>query len=155
MVSNFKNATLQFETNDEILGLTVGNSMLPLFRSNKDIAVVEKINRKLKVNDVLLYRKSGTEDLILHRLIKITDNGFVIRGDNCYNREINVKPEDILGILKAFKRNDKYYECDKSNAYKFYVFYIRASYPLRRVIHKFRSFVKVVRRKIRKIKKRW
>lgn len=152
MDTNFINAKRLLEQNGEILGRTVGKSMLPLFRSEKDIAIIKKIDRKLKINDVLLYRKKETDEFILHRLIKIDENGYVIRGDNRYNCEKNVTDDDIIGVMTAFERNGKYYECDKSTSYKLYVFYIRASYPLRRVIHKFRSFIKVVKLKIRKIK---
>lgn len=152
MDTNFINAKRLLEQNGEISGRTVGKSMLPLFRSDRDIAIIKKIDRKLKVNDVLLYRKKETDEFILHRLIKIDENGYIIRGDNRYNREKNVTDDDIIGVMTAFERNGKYYECDKSTSYKLYVFYIRASYPLRRVIHKFRSFIKVVKLKIRKIK---
>lgn len=154
MDTNFINAKSLLEQNGEISGRTVGKSMLPLFRSERDVAIIKKIDRKLKVNDVLLYRKKETDEFILHRLIKIDENGYVIRGDNKFNREINVTDDDIIGIMAAFERNGKYYECDKSSFYKLYVFYIRTSYPLRRLIHKFRSFIKVLKLKFRKMKKR-
>ena len=154
MDTNFINAKSLLEQNGEISGRTVGKSMLPLFRSERDVAIIKKIDRKFKVNDVLLYRKKETDEFILHRLINIDKNGYVIRGDNTFNREINVTDDDIIGIMAAFERNGKYYECDKSSFYKLYVFYIRTSYPLRRLIHKFRSFIKVLKLKFRKMKKR-
>lgn len=143
MENNFKNAAEVFKTKDEITGLTVGNSMLPLFRNNKDIAVVKKITEPIKVNDVLLYRKKNKADeYILHRLIKITDGGYVIRGDNTYFDETNVTDDDIIGVLSAFYRNDKYYECDKSIKYKIYVVFIRLSYPARRLLRRVNNKLK-------------
>ena len=150
MDTNFKNAKYLLEQNGEISGRTVGKSMIPLFRSGKDIAIIKKIDRKLKVNDVLLYRKKDTDEFILHRLIKIDENGYVIRGDNRYSVEKNITDDDIIGVMTAFKRNGKYYECGKSIFYRIYVFYIRASYPFRRLLHKFRSFIKVIKWKILK-----
>lgn len=150
MDANFENGCA-IEESGEVKGLTVGNSMLPLFRSKKDIVTVTRNYGELRVNDVLLYRKKGTDDLILHRLLKITDNGFIIRGDNRFSKETNVTPDDIVGVVKSFERNGKYYDCETSKAYKAYVIYIRASYPLRRLLHKFRSFIKVVKRKTRKL----
>lgn len=151
MDTNFQNAKLMLEQSGEISGVTVGKSMWPLFRSDKDIAVIKKTDGKLKVNDVLLYRKKETDEFILHRLIKITDNGFIIRGDNRYSIETNITNDDIIGVMKGFERNGKYYDCEKSKAYKLYIVYIRASYPIRRLWHKFKSFLKVVKRKIRKM----
>lgn len=143
MENNFKNDAEVFKTKDEITGLTVGNSMLPLFRNNKDIAVVKKITEPIKVNDVLLYRKKNKADeYILHRLIKITDGGYVIRGDNTYFDETNVTDDDIIGVLSAFYRNDKYYECDKSIKYKIYVVFIRLSYPARRLLRRVNNKLK-------------
>ena len=149
MENNFKNAHEVFKTSDEIIGLTVGISMLPLFRSDKDMAVVKKINRPLKVNDVLLYKKAGTDnEYILHRLIKIKKDGYVIRGDNLYINEYNVTENEIIGVMVGFHRDGKYYECDKSFKYKLYVIYIRISYPLRFVYKKIRPILSRIKRKI-------
>ena len=123
MDTNFVNAKRLLEQNGEISGHTVGKSMLPLFRSDKDIAIIKKIDGKLKVNDVLLYRKKETDEFILHRLLKVTKSGYIIRGDNRYSVEKNITDEDIVGVMTAFERNGKYYECDKSIWYKLYVIY--------------------------------
>ncbi len=148
MENNFKNAHQVFKTSDEIVGLTVGTSMLPLFRSDKDMAVVKKIDRPLKVNDVLLYRKKGTDDeYILHRLIKLKKDGYVIRGDNLYINECNVSDHEIIGVMVGFHRDGKYYECDKSLKYKLYVVYIRISYPARFIFKKIRPILSRIKRK--------
>lgn len=136
-----------FKGNSKIRGLAVGNSMRPLLRDKKDIVTVRKIEGKLKVNDVLLYRKSGSDDLVLHRILKITDKGLVIRGDNVYYKETDVTPDRIVGIMAGFERNGKYYDCKKSKIYKLYVIYIRLSYPIRRLFRKFKSFIKIIKNK--------
>jgi len=140
MDTNFKNAKQLLEQEGVISGLTVGKSMLPLFRSDKDIAYIKKIEGKLRVNDVLLYRKKSTDEFILHRLIKITKDGYIIRGDNRFVNEFNVTDGDIIGVMTAFERNGKYYDCQKSVVYKLYVLYIRSSYPFRRFFKKIKSF---------------
>ena len=136
-----------FKDSDEIKGLAVGNSMRPLLRDKKDIVTVRKIEGKLKVNDVLLYRKADSEDLILHRILKITNDGLIIRGDNVYYKETDVTPDRIVGVMSGFERNGKYYDCKKSKIYKLYVVYVRLSYPIRRVIRKFTSFIRVIKKK--------
>ena len=131
MIENFTVAKSLLEQNGELIGTTSGNSMSPLFRSGKDKAVIIPLITSPKVNDVLLYRKKTSDDLVLHRVIKITDNGPVLRGDALYRNETNIPSHYILGVLKGFYRNSKYYDCKKSALYMLYTIYIRASYPLR------------------------
>lgn len=152
MDTNFINAKLLLEQKGEISGLTIGKSMWPLFRSNRDIAIIKKIDSKLKVNDVLLYRKKETDEFILHRLLKITENGYIIRGDNRYSVERNITDDDIIGVMTSFERNGRHYDCRTSKIYKVYVIYIRVSYPLRMLWHKFKGFLKIVKRKLQKLK---
>ena len=102
-----------------------GTSMLPLLRSGKDKVVIEKVTEKPKCNDVPLYMSGGK--YVLHRIVKIKPQGYIIRGDHLY-------------------RNGKFFSC-KSLKYKLYVIYIRVSYPLRYV------FIKVIRPILSKLKK--
>ena len=111
-----------------------GTSMLPMLRSGKDRVVIEKITSKPKCNDVPLYM-SGGRKYILHRIVKVKPQGYVIRGDNLYRNEYNVTDKDIIGVLTGFYRGDKFFSC-KSPRYKLYVAYIRISYPLRYVLFK-------------------
>lgn len=105
-----------------------GNSMYPMLRSDKDKVVIEKLNRRLNVNDIPLYRNSNNK-LVLHRIVRITSDSYIIRGDNLYNNEI-VKIDNIIGVLKSFYREEKLIDCNNI-LYKIYIFYIRISYPLR------------------------
>ncbi len=124
-----------------------GTSMYPMLRSGKDKVVVEKLTRKLKNNDVPLY-KSGDGRFILHRIIKIKSEGYVIRGDNLYRKEFNVRDDDIIGVLTGFYRGNRFYKCD-SLKYKIYILYIRLSYPIRYVLFKkIRPLLSKFKRKI-------
>ena len=130
---------LEFEKNNiseaisiekEIMACTSGTSMYPMLRHRRDMVVIETVNRKLKKNDVPLYRlKSGK--LVLHRILKVTDNGYIIRGDNLYHKEYNITDDNIIGVLKAFYRDGKYYECATSKAYHIYIVLNKLSFPLR------------------------
>ena len=139
MDTNFKNAKSQLEQFGEIRGRTSGRSMLPLFRDNKDVAIIKDTNGRYNVNDVLLYRKKETDEFILHRVLKVMDDHLVIRGDNRYSKEY-IPYEDVIGVMTAFERNGKYYKCNESGLYKLYIIYIRASYPLRRFFKKIKTF---------------
>ncbi len=151
MIENFTVAKNLLEQNGELIGITSGKSMLPLFRSGKDKAVIIPLVTSPKVNDILLYRKKTSDDLVLHRVIKITDNGPVLRGDALYRNETDIPSHYILGVLKGFYRNSKYYDCQKSVTYKLYVIYIRASYPLRYCINKAFSLLKRIIRKLKNL----
>ena len=141
MSNNFDIVKGLLQENGEVVSCTSGKSMLPLFRDGRDRAVIVPLLREPRVNDVLLYRKASTNEVVLHRVIK-TRGGTVLRGDNLYFCEQNIPAQDILGVMKGFYRNDKYCDCEKSTTYKLYCFYIRASYPLRRLAKKACSFVK-------------
>ncbi len=141
MNNNFEVAKQLLQENGELVGNTSGNSMLPLFRDGRDRAVIRPLSREPKVNDLLLYRKSTTNEVILHRVIK-TKGNLVLRGDNLYRNETNISREDILGVMVAFYRGDKYYECQKSLGYKLYVLFIRISFLPRFFIYKVISRLK-------------
>ena len=143
------------EQNHEVCSLTVGISMRPMLRQHRDIVIIKRIDRKLKKNDVPLYKRPGRDKLVLHRILKVTENGYVIRGDNLYIKECDVKDGDIIGVLKAFYRDGKYYDCEKSRKYKTYVFFMRVSYPLRYIWKfKLRPFLGKIKRFIKKKKSR-
>ena len=53
-----------------LVSTIVGISMYPLLRQRKDSVHIVKINKTLKKNDVILYKRD-TGQYVLHRLIKI------------------------------------------------------------------------------------
>lgn len=133
------------EKEGEIITSSAGISMYPMLRNKRDMIVVEKVTRKLKKHDVPVYRLASGK-LVMHRILKVTDNGYIIRGDNLFKKELNVTDDMIIGVLKSFYRNEKHYVCAESKVYKFYVLWIRASYPLRWF------YEKLIRPILRKIK---
>ena len=135
------------KNSSEVALLTLGISMRPMLREHRDVVVIERVSRKLKKHDVPLYRREGCDRFVLHRIIKVTDNGYVIRGDNLYRNEYNVTDKDIIGVLKCFYRDGKYYDCEKSLKYKCYIVFNRLSFPFRYI------WVFIIRRALSKIKR--
>lgn len=130
MLDNVKSLAETIQSQGEIMVSTSGISMYPMLRSRRDMVVVEKVTRKLKKNDVPLYvLPSGKH--VLHRILKVTDNGYIIRGDNLFHKEYNITDDNIIGVLKAFYRGGKYYNCTTSKVYHIYIALNRASFPLR------------------------
>lgn len=117
----------------EVITSTVGTSMYPMLRNKRDMVVIKKVDCALKKHDVPVYRlKSGK--IVMHRIIKVTENGYVIRGDNLYNNEYDITDDNIIGMLKAFYRDGKYYDVKTNKKYKLYVIWVRISYPVRFVL---------------------
>lgn len=143
-----KSIELSIAENGEIMTSSSGISMYPMLRSRQDMVVIEKVNRKLKKYDVPLYRMPSGK-LLLHRIIKITDKGYVIRGDNRFNNEYGVTDDMIIGVLKAFYRDGKFYDCATHKGYKIYIRLNRYSYYLRKfwTLH-FRPFLSKVKHTI-------
>lgn len=128
--TNLKTAGKALEISDEISVLTSGVSMEPMLRQHRDLVIIKRTDRPFKKGDVVLY-PNGKGAFVLHRIISFKNNSPIIRGDNNYFTERDVKLESIVGILKEFYRNGKYVNCEKSLIYKLYTFYICHSYPLR------------------------
>ena len=123
----------QLAETGEVMTSSAGTSMYPMLRNRKDMIVIESVKRTPKRNDVPLYRLASGK-LVLHRILSVKDGMYIIRGDNLFAKEY-VKPEQVVGLLKAFYREGKFYDCATSRKYKCYVFYVRASYPFRHFWH--------------------
>lgn len=90
------------------IGPTVGVSMLPMLKNRRDTIIVKAKTERLKPLDIALYIRG--DKYILHRVLSVTDTGYIIRGDNCYVDEI-VPEETVIGVLTEFFRKDKHYLC--------------------------------------------
>lgn len=112
------------------IGTTTGTSMEPLLRTGRDVVVIEKPSGRLKENDVPLYRRG--ENYVLHRIVKVLPDSYVILGDNCRRREYGITDDDIIGVLKEFYRKGKHRSVT-DRSYRAYVRLVRLCYPLRLV----------------------
>lgn len=122
---------------------TVGTSMYPMLRNRRDTIVVTPYEGRLKKYDVPLY-KSG-ERYVLHRIVKVCPDSYVICGDNCEQKEYGITDERILGVLTGFYRGPKQINMD-GLGYKMYSRLACAAYPLRRVRRMLRRMWHLVRK---------
>ena len=117
------------------VGPTVGVSMLPMLKERRDTIVVRPKTERLKPLDVALYHRGDV--YVLHRVLSVTDTGYIIRGDNCYADEI-VPEEAVFGVLTEFFRKDKHFLCTDEK----YLKYVRRrlkTYKIRRFFVKIKS----------------
>ena len=83
----------------------VGTSMMPLLRQGKDLFIVtKKGTERCKVGDVVLYKRPP-DKYVLHRVVEVRSEDYVILGDNCINREYGIRDKDILGIMTGYVRD--------------------------------------------------
>ena len=82
-----------------------GVSMQPMLRQGRDLfTVVPKGAERCKKYDVVLYRRPS-DPYVLHRIIEVRPDSYVILGDNCIAKEYGIRDEDILGVLTSFQHN--------------------------------------------------
>lgn len=125
-----KNIEAVIAEKGELISSSSGFSMYPMLRNRKDMIVVVKPQERPVLHDVVLYRTAGGK-LLLHRIIKDLGNEYIIRADNRFNKEYGVTSQDVIGVLKGFYRNGKYFDCKTSKLYRIYIFYNRLSLPFR------------------------
>ena len=89
-------------------GPTVGVSMLPMLKNRRDTIIIRPKTERLQPLDVALYKREDA--YILHRVLKQTERGYIIRGDNCYVDE-NVPEDSVIGVLTEFFRKGKHVTC--------------------------------------------
>lgn len=94
------------ERDGRLVYTSVGDSMRPFIRSGEDLLVIEKHEGRLKKYDVPLYRRDSGK-YVLHRILKVRENDYVICGDNRWRRETGITDRHILGVLTAIVRGGK------------------------------------------------
>ena len=102
-ISTFKE---QLEQHGKIIYTNVGTSMMPLLREGRDVMIIERPTGRLKKYDVPLYiRPDGMH--VLHRILKVRKNDYVICGDHCIKKEYGITDDDIIGVLTGIIRDGK------------------------------------------------
>lgn len=144
---NFQGTAVENELNTHgvFASVTSGISMRPLFRTNRDMVILKKLDREPRKYDVVLYRLL-TGRYVLHRIVRIQGEKLVIRGDNTFSLEY-VDKSDVIAVLTEFNRKGKRISVDN----KGYILYCRLwnfIYPLRFVFNKLLLLAKRVYRKI-------
>jgi len=83
--------------------------------------------------DIPLYIRNDGK-YILHRIVAVKKDGYIVSGDNQCIREYPVMLSQILGVVVGFWRNGKYIDCNNC-LYKLYCRLWNFSYPIRYILH--------------------
>jgi hypothetical protein len=119
--------------------------MLPLLKQGRDIFTVRKKTAdRCKKYDVVLYRRPPNK-YVLHRIVKVCEDSYVIRGDNCISNEYGIKDSDIIGVMTCVVRNGREISAD-STGFRLYSRVWCALFPIRKsLLLARRAFGKIVR----------
>lgn len=90
----------------KIIYTNVGDSMMPYIRQGRDVLVISGVNGRLKKYDVPLYKRDSGQ-YVLHRILKVRENDYVICGDNRWCKEYGISDSHIVGVLTGVIRNGK------------------------------------------------
>ena len=140
-MNNIKQIEEVIQEQGMLVCTTAGTSMYPMLRDRRDTIIVEPYEGRLKKYDVPLY-KSGTR-YVLHRIVEVRPDSYVICGDNCERKEYGITDEHILGVLTGFYRGSKRINMN-SWLYKAYARFACAAFPIRRM----RGILRGIARKI-------
>ena len=123
----------EIERTGKLIYTNLGDSMMPIIRQNRDLLIIEKVNGRLKKYDVPLYKRDSGQ-YVLHRILKVRKNDYVMCGDNRWQKEYGIADRHIIGVLTGIVRGGKTISMNDKK-YRLYVhlwcdfFHVRALIP--------------------------
>lgn len=139
----------QLAQTGKLIYTNVGDSMMPLIKQDRDLVIIKPVHGRLKKYDVPLYRRDSGQ-YVLHRILKVRKQDYVICGDNRWSKEYGITDRHIIGILTGVVRNKKtILVTDKK--YKFYVHLWCDLFPIRALIVRIVNKLKKMHKSRRKI----
>ena len=139
----------ELRENGVYASVTRGTSMRPLFKTNRDMIIIRSVSTELKKYDVVLYRNRAGK-YVLHRIVKVLPDKYLIRGDNTYSLE-HIAKERIIAVLTEFNRKGKKGSVEDLS-FKIYSSVWNFIYPIRLLYVRLRGLVAKVYRKVFKRK---
>lgn len=123
-----------------------GDSMMPLIKQDRDLLIIEPVHGRLKKYDVPLYKRDNGQ-YVLHRILKVREQDYVICGDNRWSKEYGITDKHIIGVLTAVVRDGKEISVN-DRKYKLYVHLWCDLFPVRAfVVHVIHKLKRISRRK--------
>ncbi len=121
------------DKNGELTYTNVGKSMMPLLKQHRDLFTVKKKGKsRCKAGDVVLYKRPP-DRYVLHRIIEVRPDSYVILGDNCVAKEYGILDRDVIGVMTAYVRRGKSHTVN-DRSFRLYSAYIMHTIPLRTAV---------------------
>ena len=102
-ISDYKT---EIEKKGAISIIPKGNSMWPFLKNGKQSVIIEKVSEKPCKYDVIMYSRP-TGEMVLHRIIEVLDNSFVVSGDSHLTVE-EVELSQVFGVMTGFFKKNQY-----------------------------------------------
>lgn len=137
----------ELERHGQFVCTNEGVSMMPLLRQHRDLMIIgKKPNYRLKKYDVPVFKRANGE-CVLHRILRVDEDSYVLCGDNQYQKEFGVTDDQIIGVLIGFVRDNVTYSVNDKR-YKAYVHLWCDFFPVRALLLRCRRFAGRVWHKI-------
>ena len=130
----------EIEKSSKIIYTNVGDSMMPFIKQGRDVLVISRAEGRLKRYDVPLYKRDSGQ-YVLHRILKVRENDYVICGDNRWNREYGITDRHIIGVLTGIIRDGREIPVT-DRKYRIYVHLWCDFFPVRAFFIRIRQFLK-------------
>lgn len=147
-MSNYSTFEEQLEIHGEILYRSVGDSMNPFIVEGRDMLVIRRPEGKLSKYDVPLYKRESGQ-YVLHRIHRVTSDGYVICGDNRISLERGVTDGMIVGVLHSVIREGREISLGTLR-YRLYCFWICDLFFIRWLRFKFRAALRLIGKTFRR-----
>ena len=116
-----------------------GVSMLPMLRQGKDAVEIAPLPDKLKKYDLPVYQYPSGK-VVMHRVVKVREDGYICLGDNTYEYEY-IRPEWMIAVVTAFKRGGKRISVE-TPGYRLYSRVWVWSYPVRKLLKRAKNWLR-------------
>lgn len=141
------------KSHGEVVMPIQGTSMLPLLRQGKDLVLIErkKENYRYEEGDVILYRRVEKKQYVLHRIIRVCADDYVLLGDNCFSKEYGIRDENILGIMTGFVRLGRHHSVQEKG-YEWYREFMLSTTDFR---CRWKKHLFFCRQKLKSVRNKW
>jgi hypothetical protein len=136
----------KIKNDGEVIFTPKGTSMLPMLRNNQDTVTLKKAIFPLKKYQLAFYLRDNGQ-YVLHRVVKVEESSYVMRGDNQLYNEPEIRNDQIIGVVSHFTRKGKKYNGNEIT----YILYSRiwvGTVEIRRLINRGRKIAGRIKRKI-------
>ncbi len=104
--------------------MITGTSMLPLLVTGRDTVTLKKVTEPLKIGDLPLYKR-GDGAFVLHRIVGIDENGYIMCGDNQSQKEFGIKESQIIAVTSEITRKGKTFSVQDEKYLRYVSFWLK------------------------------
>ena len=123
----------------KLIYTNVGDSMYPLIKP-RDLLVIKRPELPLKRLDIPLYKRDSGQ-YVLHRILKVRKDDYLICGDNRVVTESGITDRHIIGVLTDIIRSGETISV-YSTKNRIYAHFCCDFMPLKRVIFRIKQMFK-------------